>query len=175
MFLRPLSLCLMVTGIACSAGTTDDTGERQYEPDVLLGTGEYEWEDLNDGGNVYVVFGPQGGYHLLGSVRTRGIEAGNSQDLSDVSNPTVQFSVIWDEEEYVMSGSITQGLDPVVDEAAAWTHELVGRFAILDIVTDEDISGETVVFTVAVTTAEGDEYTDSMELIIEPHPNNHIE
>ena len=175
MFLRPLTLCLLATGIACSSGASDDTGEIQYDPEVLLGTGEYEWEELTEGGNVYVVFGPQGGYHLLGSVRTRGVEAGNSQDLTDASNPTVQFSVMWGEEEYVMSGSITQGLDPVVEATAAWTHELVGRFAILDIVTDEDISGETVVFTVAVTTAEGDEYADSMELIVEPHPNNHIE
>lgn len=175
MFLRSLSICLAVTGVACSSGTSDDTGEIQYDPEILLGTGEYEWEELTDGGSVYVVFGPQGGYHLLGSVRTRGVEAGNNQDLSDTSNPTVKFSVIWSEEEYVMSGSITQGLDAVTDEAAEWTHELIGRFAILDIVTDDDISGESVDFSVTVTTADGAQYADSMELIVEPHPNNNIE
>ncbi len=175
MFLRSISILLSVTGIACSSTASDDTGELQYDPGVLLGTGEYEWEDLTDSGAVYVIFGPQGGYHLLGSVRTRGIEAGDNEDLTSTSNPTVQFSVIWDDEEFVMSGDITQGLDPVIDETATWTHEMIGRFAILDIVTDEDISGQNVDFTVKVTTSEGIQYTDTMELIVEPHPNNHIE
>jgi len=52
---------------------------------------------------------------------------------------------------------------------------LIGRFAILDIVTDDDISGESVDFSVTVTTADGAQYADSMELIVEPHPNNNIE
>ena len=173
MLLRGLPHILAVAGLACAS--VEETGDIYYEPEVLLGTGEYEWEDLSEGGSVYVIFGPQGGYHLLGSIRTRGIEAGDHKDLTSSTNPTVQFSVIWQGEEYVMSGSITQGLDPVVDQTAEWSHELVGRFAILDITTDEAISGEIVNFGVSVTTADGLRYSDTMELTVVPHPNNNIE
>ena len=59
------------------------------DPEVLLGTGEYEFETLEDGDEIDIVYGPQGGYHLLGSIRIKGLEAGDYTDLSHVSNPTM--------------------------------------------------------------------------------------
>jgi len=36
---------------------------------ATIGTGENQWEDLNEGDPVTMVHGPQGGWHVLGSVR----------------------------------------------------------------------------------------------------------
>ena len=58
----------MLALLACVAGPEDTEGP--VEPAVELGTGEWEWEDLGE--VINVIRGPQGGYHLLGSLRARG-------------------------------------------------------------------------------------------------------
>ena len=67
--------------IACSstkdtAGVdTDDTsvqgptGCLALTPDIEIGTGELSFESLSEGAPVVMVHGPQGGWHLLGSLR----------------------------------------------------------------------------------------------------------
>ena len=37
-------------------------------PQVHIGTGEYEWKELSEGDSVMMVHGPQGGWHMLGSI-----------------------------------------------------------------------------------------------------------
>lgn len=175
--MRALSaMCLLgLLGlIACGHGTEDTatTSTVTYAPEISLGTGEIEFEHVDDGGSVYLVYGPQGGYHLLGSVRTRGIDAGDPTDLSAPNNPTLTFSVVWNEAEMVMSAPITQGMDAMTDTDAEWTHEMVGRFAILDITTDADIAGQTVLFGVSVEDSDGIVYTDTKSVVVEPHPSN---
>jgi hypothetical protein len=53
------------------SGTTDDTGWSCAEgsPHVEIGTGEEGFVALIPGDSVTMVHGPQGGWHLLGSVR----------------------------------------------------------------------------------------------------------
>ena len=96
------------------------------EPGILLGTGEYEFEALGDGDEIDIVYGPQGGYHLLGSIRIKGLEAGDDADLSNESNPTTRFEIIANDMQLVMSPPFTQGYPNVVDDVD-WTHEMVGR------------------------------------------------
>ncbi len=43
------------------------------EPSAVIGTGEYAWEPLSPGDEVTMVHGPQGGWHILGSVRIDGM------------------------------------------------------------------------------------------------------
>jgi hypothetical protein len=170
-----MSLLLVLLSLVACTPQTSHTGALTttlYDAEVRLGTGEIAWQDVDEGGAVYVVYGPQGGYHLLGSVRTRGLNAGNATDLSSVQNPTTAFSVIWNEAEMVMSSPIVQGMDTVTDENAAWTHEMIGRFAILDITTDQKIAGEEVTFSVTVTDSIGQSYSDTRDVIVEPHPSN---
>lgn len=170
-----MSLLLVLLPLVACTPQTSHTGALTttlYDAEVRLGTGEIAWQDMDEEGAVYVIYGPQGGYHLLGSVRTRGLNAGNATDLSSVQNPTTAFSVIWDGIEIVTSSPIVQGLDPIADEGVAWTHQMVGRFAILDITTDKNIDGEEVIFSVRVTDAGGQSYSDTRNVIVEPHPSN---
>lgn len=66
-----------------STGTTTDTDDSgggsgtgateagclEQVPVVEVGTGEREFEEMADGDGVVMVHGPQGGWHMLGSVR----------------------------------------------------------------------------------------------------------
>ena len=168
-----LFLALLLS-VACSPSSSETGAQTTvvFEPEVRLGTGEIAWQDVGEQGVVYVIYGPQGGYHLLGSVRVRGLNAGDASDLSSIQNPATAFSVIWNDVEMVTSAPIVQGMDPVMEEGVDWTHEMIGRFAILDITTDQKIDNQEVTFSVTVTDAAGQSYRDTRNVIVEPHPSN---
>ena len=48
-------------------------------PSLIIGTGEFEWQDLADGDSLVMVHGPQGGWHLLGSILLQ-----NTADIVEV-------------------------------------------------------------------------------------------
>jgi hypothetical protein len=65
----------------CDTASPADTGIqigtiapacRCEEPTVIIGTGEFAWEDLDDDAPLTMVHGPQGGWHMLGSARVCG-------------------------------------------------------------------------------------------------------
>ena len=74
----PLPLIRLVACTDDGAGDAKDTdGVPDYAPAVEIGTGADAFEPVADGGTVYVVFGPQGGYHILGSLRvTQNLQGG---------------------------------------------------------------------------------------------------
>src|SRR6185436_3266908 len=65
----------MLLALLACAGTEDAAGDgapldcEAGEASADIGTGEYEWVDLSEGDDVTMVHGPQGGWHILGSVR----------------------------------------------------------------------------------------------------------
>ena len=142
------------------------------EPDAILGAGEFEWEALEDGQEHEIIQGPQGGFHLLASVRVAGIEAGDPDDLQSPDNPTVQFDVLVGGDSWLDTGDFTQGLEPTPIGTETWTHQVVGRFAILDIEDDDELHGETAELTVEVQDVNGIVVTDSIELDLVRHPLN---
>jgi hypothetical protein len=137
-----------------------------------LGSGEIVFEPLVDGGEIAVVHGPQGGYHLVGSVRSRGIEAGDRDSLSAPTNPTVTFSAVVEGVDLTLTGSYRQGLDSVVDDPDGWIHEMVGRLCILNITDDDEVAGDTVAFSVEVEEASGAVFRDELQLSIFKDPRN---
>lgn len=141
----------------------------------ILGAGEWEWEELEDGGEIAVILGPQGGYHLLGSVRVSGIEAGDADDLSNPNNPTTSFYVWVDGENRTPGARYVQGLDPIADPDDVFSHEMVGRFAILDIDSDAELDGVELTFEVVVEDVEGQMVSDALTLWAYPHPYNHLD
>ena len=133
-------MSLLLTLLAC-LGTSPDPGEDSAStepsaPQALLGTGEWEWEALSDGDEIYVIQGPQGGWHLLGSVRTVGLVPGDPTSLGDPENPTTTFQVWVDGAPLVPNAMYVQGLDSILGGVPPYTHEMIGRFAILDITGD---------------------------------------
>jgi len=162
----PLLLTLM---LGCAP--SEDTGAT-VTPQAQIGTGEWEWSELSDGGEIEVIQGPQGGFHLLGSVRVAGLEAGDPDSLGDADNPTSTFQV-WVEGVPLAPGAVyVQGLEPILGEGTLFSHEMVGRFAILDIESDDVLDGVSVEFEVEVVDVDGIVVQDSRSLVAVPHPLN---
>ena len=122
------------------------------------------WEDLSEGDRIPIIQGPQGGFHLLGSVRVKGLEDGDHTDLEDSKNPTTVFEVWYDGVNYTPDSSFTQGIRPAPKEADPWTNEMVGRFAILDIEADDELDEVDLEFVVTVTDVNGIEVSDRRTL-----------
>jgi hypothetical protein len=86
-----------VSGAGCSSG----------EASVELGTGEDAFEPLQDGDPVSVINGPQGGQHILGSVRTSNMTSvatvrlsiQRAEDDSYVSDQTYRLQFFEDDAE----------------------------------------------------------------------------
>jgi len=144
------------------------------DPGLEIGTGELEFEPLEDDEPLVLIRGPQGGYHFLGSVRTKGITAGDAGNLGDPDNPTVTFQAHIEGEDLAPGAQYVQGLDPI--DAAPWTHEMVGRLVILDIGqtvdADDGLAGVEVVFSVTLEDSAGDVYSDERTAVVELHPFN---
>lgn len=163
-----IRLVLVAALAACGAG--DDGGMVHGDPVAVLGTGELEFEPLADGDEIYVVLGPQGGYHLNGSVRVQGVAPGNPDDLLDPDNPTTEFRAFAGDRRVDAGGaSYTQGLDPAPDP---YHGQMVGRRVILDILDDAELDGAAVRFEVTVTDVYGNSASASVMVTAVPHPNN---
>ncbi len=159
--LRHLPLLLMLLA-ACGS------------PKIEIGTGEIAFQALEEGGTIEVVKGPQGGYHIVSSVRVAGIAPGDSEDLANPSNPIITFSVDNAGVELAPISRFQQGLEPASTRDGGFTHEMLGRFAVLDIATPEEVVGATVEFTVTVEDASGTVLTDSRTLEVVPNPLNDV-
>lgn len=78
-----MSLTCLLVLFACapddsagdSGGGGDDSGSpATVTPSVEIGGGETEWEELLEGSEHTMVHGPQGGWHMLGSVKAIGFD-----------------------------------------------------------------------------------------------------
>ena len=141
-------------------------------PAIEMGTGEWDWEALEDGQEIDVIQGPQGGFHLLGSVRVAGIAAGTADDLGDPDNPTTRFWVMHEGVDLAPSSVFIQGLDASPQDASPFTHQMVGRFVIMDIAADDELDGVEIVFGVSVEDVDGVRVEAEMTLTAVPHPLN---
>ncbi len=156
----------MLAILLAACGGTDEPME---PPMAVIGAGEQAFAPLSDGAVAPVILGPQGGYHIIGSVRIAGIEPGDPGNLADPDNPTTVFTVERGGTKIDSGGaSYTQGLDP----AEGGQHEMVGRIVILDITSDAELDGETLRFVVTVTDSSGRTATDEVSVVARPDPRN---
>ena len=106
------------------------------DPWVELGTGTTQWESLDDGDTVAIVYGPQGGWHIDATLRFGGFGPGGisiayeavGTDAERISFVTqaelVEFNVLEADEGWVRVG------DRIVLDIGD-PSEVVGREAIL--------------------------------------------
>lgn len=159
---RAQALALALACAACSGD--EDLGPASAE----VGTGYLAFEPLADGDPILVTQGPQGGFHVLGSVRTTGLVPGDDDDLMASDNPTTTFRVFRGAARVDLDASrYTQGLSPVGDH-----HEMLGRLVILDIAADAELAGAEIELEVEVVDVDGRRATDRRRLIAEPDPAN---
>ena len=163
-----MPLLLILAACASAPSDSGDTWPLQVE----IGSGEWEWTALAEGDDIAVIMGPQGGFHVLGSVRVSGLEPGDPDVLGEPTNPTTTFSV-WVEGENLTPGSVyVQGLDPVTESETGYAHEMIGRFAILGIEDDDVLEGASLRFHVRVEDVSGVWAEDERTLWAYSHPNN---
>ncbi len=143
------------------------------EPAVEIGTGELDFESLVEGQELAIIEGPQGGFHLLSAIRTKGVEGGDPQRLDNPNNPTITLDVVHDGDSVIIISPFTQGLDEAPQSEAPFTHQMTHRFAILGIDEDDELVGETVVLSVRVDDVNGVTVQDEVTLDLFPHPDNH--
>ena len=190
--MRGLGAAALVGLTACTEPTTDTSRSTDTSPTTTgpceiedpgeggadLGTGADFFEPLEDGDDLLVVYGPQGGYHVDGSVRVRGVNPGNFRDLADPDNPLTSFVVETTDGEIVSgtgktddSGVISyrQGLDPTCLDGV---YVMAGRRIFLDIDTDAELDGVPLVFTVTVEGVDGVTITESHAVTGVPSPFN---
>lgn len=165
--------CALLVAVALVVGAC--SVEREPRPDatppaVTLGTGAREFAPLAPDAELLVIQGPQGGFHLLGSVRVVGLEPGDRDNLASPDNPTTEFRVLRAGVRIdARVARYTQGLAPV---AGTDQHEMVGRFVILDIPDDALLDGVELRFEVEVADTLGAHASDSRMLLARPHPQN---
>lgn len=156
---------LVAATLACSAPAE---GPDAGPPSLEIGTGTRDFEPLGDGDSIFIVQGPQGGYHFFGSLRAQNINAGDSEDLSDPQNPQTTFEAFVGATRVdAMASSYRQGL-----EVGGGFAEMVGRQVILDILDDDELDGMTVRFAVTVEDVAGIQLTDERTLTAIKHPDN---
>ena len=80
--------CIPVIWLLACGGTSpsEETGKHLHSPPapshpcyveppaLTIGTGEFEWQDVLPNDSLVMVHGPQGGWHMLGSVRLQNIK-----------------------------------------------------------------------------------------------------
>ncbi|MDG1137885.1 MAG: hypothetical protein P8N28_06425 [Phycisphaerales bacterium] len=163
---------LLTLWLACAPSGVSEPAEDPAPLLIELGTGEWEWAPLEQGEDVPVIQGPQGGFHLLGSVRVSGVDAGSADDLSDPRNPTTTFSVLFEGANLAPSSRFVQGLDVVPAGAEPYRHEMIGRFIILDITADDELDGVELELSVKVEDVDGEVLEATTLLSAYPHALN---
>ncbi len=58
------------------------------EPEVVVGTGEFAFEPVEDEQELLIVAGPQGGFHVWLAVQTRGLDPRNLRIDSQLYDPS---------------------------------------------------------------------------------------
>lgn len=130
---------------------------------VELGIGEEDVEAIVDDAVVPYFAGPQGGWHVFGALRARGIlGAGPSGTFTDPDNPLVDFTIRAD------GGAFTDASAPVPRLLLPGGDgvELVGERVILDIPEASAAEGARVDYAVAVTDACGTTVRDARQIML---------
>lgn len=143
--------------LGCSEGPgpIDDEDAAAVAPRVELGTGEVSFAPLAEtGATLELVHGPQGGYHVLVSVRVWDL------DLDRVS-------LVYD----VSAGTRVLSRTPFVLEASRFAREgdhvvRTGDFAILDVAAPDEVAGQQVLVQVTATAEDGTSATDARTVTI---------
>lgn len=146
----------LVLLVGCNGACDEVVGP----PTVEVGTGLATFTPIADGDDLEVVHGPQGGYHVLGSLRASGLWPGTKPE----NWPTVAFSLASDD------GAIVDVVEPgrrrlaEIDGALELTAELV----VLGITSYEGVDGAPATLSVTVEDDCGNAATDARAVVLRP-------
>lgn len=93
----------MVLGAACSETASEDPVEGDCWPidtavagqgSIEVGSGYGDFASFQDGQEVNVEAGGQGGYHIRIAARIEGLEPGVAEDIRSAQNPRTRFNLV---------------------------------------------------------------------------------
>lgn len=164
------ALALALTAAGC-VEVSDPCGEVSGEPSAQLGSGNLGYEEVVSGGTLGAHYGPQGGYHVYGSVRAQSLYPGSELEIDRVFhdsaegsaglnrlNPVASYTVV------DMNGDLRASRElqePLLPEGE--TLERHGDLVFfVNGSTPETIEGTVVDFTMTMTDICGREVTDEV-------------
>lgn len=153
----------------------DDTGAPSWRDTeasedtrrCVVGTGETAWETLRDGDDLTVYWGPQGGWHVFGSVWCSDLHepGGPVSEFWDPDNPLVTFQ-LRDAQRGVFGGyaDLRRGMDN------GTPPQLIGEPIVLLTSTCEENLDRDATLEVTVTDEDGEAFTDAVRVHLVPDP-----
>jgi hypothetical protein len=145
-------VALLLALVACGG---DPAGERPPGLATLeLGTGSWRFEPLEDGQNVELVHGAQGGWHIWISLKVSG---------AAVDQPTVTLSMEpVDASRPAQDTSLPLAFDPPNEQGES---KLIGFTGILN--DPSCLVGELIRVRASLTTVDGEELSDVREVVVQ--------
>lgn len=167
--MKSLSAAVLPLLVVASCGgdpSEDLCATAALEPvSLVLGTGSIFFEDITDGQDLPISQGPQGGFHVYGSLRASGLHPGTWEDFTDPLNPVVSFDIIDSDGQTL--GGFTELPRPLKVRSDG-TLELVGEYVVLDIGEMNDVTFQTVTLSVEVADTCGSVISDQQEVFLVP-------
>ena len=147
----PATLCasLLLTA-ACGKEQPGPPGPpacQQGPMEVEVGTGQSTFVPMPGGGDLPFFQGPQGGFHVYGSVRARGYNPAATDAATDPDHPAVQFRLRLGGQSIASSTLLHWSLAPVAD---GWRTR-AGAFVIMTVPSPLQLDGDAVTLEVQVT------------------------
>lgn len=126
-------------------------------PSLALGTGQTHFEPLTDGDPLDMLRGPQGGFHVFGSLQLTELVGGSGPIETDI--PHVGFSLVTDEQE----------------EVAAWATrplwvpdgELIGQLVVFSHPVPPSLDGVGATFSAEVTDRCDSTASDAVSVVLQ--------
>lgn len=157
---------LTLAGCGDKADTSIDEGCFANPPEIEIGSGESEWSALSDGDAVTMVHGPQGGWHMLGSVW-----ATNVDQIVEID-----FTITVEETGALVSDNSYRVALVPEDDCAGYFPGMYGYLAVSGLAEGtldtppELLSYQNVVMAMTVTDADGRTASASRTVLAEPDP-----
>jgi hypothetical protein len=126
-----------------------------------LGTGEDAFVPLSAGDPLPFVLGPQGGYHVYGSLRATGVATGDPDDPFGPQSPLVTFVVTVDGAEVA---AVREQPRPLVEGPGGATT--VGQLVVFSAVDPTAFDGAAATFSAELSDACGTTLTDERAVVL---------
>lgn len=166
-----LPLCLAVAGCPGDGNGDDDDGTEltcetvaQEDATCTLGTGPTTYVSLEDGDDLDIEQGAQGGFHIFGSIRVTGVLPGDPDDPQGPDSADIDFTVTTDDGTEVGRARLRGPLKVRSDGQV----ELVGEVVPLDIDQIDDVAWQEATFAVTVDDACGTSVNDERRVVLTP-------
>lgn len=121
--------------------TSTNSGCEPREATLEIGTGEQTFEPLQENSDLNFYLGPQGGYHVFGSLRTTGLDPGIPSDPFGPESPSITIEVV---HQGALVGHLTE--QPRLLTPGESSDTIVGQRVVLELADPTVLDGQSAIF-----------------------------